>query len=204
MVFDDNYAYVGGRFSFIGGQNRAGLAKLSFMESNKADPDWNPDPKSFTPSGLPLVSALVIRGSDLFVGGKFDRIGNEERINLAKLGVDGMGRADPDWNPITIRKREGHLNFVSRMVGSQTDLYLGVGFKGIGVQVAHLENISRSYILSHISPYESLPGNHPILGRRPVWFARDPFRVVPWFTGNPSPLAFFVSIGSSKPNRKTA
>lgn len=83
--------YAGGSFSSIGGQRRAGLAKLSGSASGTADPDWNP-----APNGDVAAIALDAAGN-VFIGGSFSLIGGQSRTNIAKLA--GSGAVDPAWNP---------------------------------------------------------------------------------------------------------
>ena len=91
--------YVSGTFDVIGGQSRPFLAKLDGAGTGAADPDWNPSP-------VDEVLAIAVDDSGaVFVGGLFDTrgdansVGGQKRDFLAKLDGNGIGAADPDWNP---------------------------------------------------------------------------------------------------------
>src|SRR5205085_4906047 len=67
LVANGQEVYVGGLFDTIGGISRRGLAKLNNNGSGTVDPIWNPNPSNSAGSH-PGVSALVLDGTDLFVG----------------------------------------------------------------------------------------------------------------------------------------
>lgn len=96
LVYDikvmNNNVYVSGLFSFIGGQFRSNIAKLSDTGTGTADPTWNPSVNS-------LVRAIEVSGNDVFIGGFFTSVGGQARNYVAKLSATGTGDVDPTWNP---------------------------------------------------------------------------------------------------------
>jgi hypothetical protein len=111
--------FVGGQFQQIGGQARSGLARLGASGRGEADPDWNPQPDT------PVINALAVTGTNLFVGGAFHSIGGQNRTNISKLDAAGTGGADPLWHP----KPD---DAVDAVVASGTNVYLGGHFIQIG------------------------------------------------------------------------
>ena len=84
--------YAGGHFTFIGGQNRSSLAKLSGSGAGSADAAWDPSPDG-------IVVALAFDGDNVYVSGYFTFLGGQNRNYLAKLSGTGSGAADAVWNP---------------------------------------------------------------------------------------------------------
>jgi len=80
-----------GTFQSIGGQPRAGLARLT--AAGIAAVAWNP-----APDGPVQALALDSDGS-LFVGGLFSQVGGQARYRIAKLAPGSTGAADSSWAP---------------------------------------------------------------------------------------------------------
>jgi hypothetical protein len=114
--------YVGGGFNNVGGQTRNRLAKLSTTGTGTADGIWNPNPDAGN------IQALIISGTELYVGGSFANIGGQARNSIAKISTTGTGSADITWNP-------NADDTVVELTLSGTDLYVGGGFTNIGGQV---------------------------------------------------------------------
>ncbi len=86
--------YVGGAFTSVGNARRHGLAALDAETGRLLD--WQAP--SFHFSGASAhVGALALAGSRLYVGGLFDAVGAESRINIAAL--DSATGALLPWNP---------------------------------------------------------------------------------------------------------
>ena len=82
---DGGTLYVGGSFTFIGGQTRNNLAALEAATGRVT---------SFDPAGLGTdgpVFALEVSGTQVYVGGEFELLGGQTRNGLAK--VAGTTRA---------------------------------------------------------------------------------------------------------------
>jgi surface protein len=112
--------YVGGAFNgtnSIGGQTRNRLAKLSATGTGAADATWNPGSSG-------TVNALLLSGTDLYVGGGFTTIGGQSRNRIAKVSATGTGALDGTWNPSA-------NNTVRVLALSGTDLYVGGDFTTI-------------------------------------------------------------------------
>ena len=103
---------VGGRFTFIGGQSRNRLAKLSTSGAGAADPAWNPSSLSSD------VHALAFDGSQfVYLNQRFDGLQGVSRIAVA-----GSGAADANWNVLTDAA-------VSAMaLGGNDSIYIGGSF----------------------------------------------------------------------------
>lgn len=86
--------YVGGDFDTIGGQSRRRIARLSAGGSGDADPLWNP-----ISEGPVLALAHDLTGQYVYVAGDFVDIGRQLRSRIAKLSVQGIGAAEPNWSP---------------------------------------------------------------------------------------------------------
>jgi len=110
--------FVAGDFTTIGGETRAGLAKLNNTDG-EADPDWNPAPDG-------QVDIIAVSGSYIYVGGFFANIGGLARGYAAKLD-NSNGSAVVAWNP-------SPDDFVTDMAISGSDIYIVGGFNNIGGQ----------------------------------------------------------------------
>jgi trimeric autotransporter adhesin len=117
--------FVGGSFSSVGGQALANLAEVSTTGAGAADASWDPEP-SCNEYGT-CVDALVVSGSELFVGGAYSAIGGQALSNLAQLSTLGSGAADTSWDP-------DPNAFVYSFVLSGSDLFVGGSFTTIGGQ----------------------------------------------------------------------
>jgi hypothetical protein len=85
--------YAGGSFTFVGGQNRNYIAKLSGGGSGAADAGWDPSADNW-------VEVLAVdAGGSVYAGGYFGQIGGQFRRGIAALSGSGSGAADPNWNP---------------------------------------------------------------------------------------------------------
>ena len=84
-----NRVYVGGAFSFIGGQPRSCLA---WIDAAGAATPWAPNPNG-------LVYALAISGSNVVAAGAFTAIGGQPRNHIASVSLDSS--LPIDWDPNT-------------------------------------------------------------------------------------------------------
>ena len=125
--------YVGGAFANIGGQSRAGLAKLSIAGAGSTDATWNPSPSGgdYSPS-----FALTLDGNgSLYVGGNFTIIGGLSRKSLAKLSTGGTGAADATWNPSPTQPYGDEFTLVEALtLDTNNNIYVGGNFASIGGQ----------------------------------------------------------------------
>src|SRR5262249_10310766 len=102
VTISDTNVFVGGEVFEIGGEIFFNLAELKQNGNRAPDPIWNPqitDPTNPCCGFTPLVSALVVDGTNLFIGGLFNSVGGQPRNGLAKLSIYGSGSVDPLWNP---------------------------------------------------------------------------------------------------------
>jgi hypothetical protein len=83
----DGAVFVGGAFESIGGASRYRLAKLDGSGTGSADPDWSPTTLGDNHVSVNAITLDNGRRS-IYVGGFFERIGNQERLGLAKLYSD--------------------------------------------------------------------------------------------------------------------
>jgi len=113
--------FIGGNFNIITTSSTTAVPRNNIAHifaNGQLDMAWNPAANGD-------VNALVLSGSDLFVGGNFTNIGGQTRNNLAKLNATGIGTVDATWNP-------GANYLVTDMAISGTDLYVCGNFTGIG------------------------------------------------------------------------
>jgi hypothetical protein len=113
--------FAGGLFAAAGGQPRARLA--GFDTTSGAATAFNP---GVTGNG-PLVSALELAGSTLYVGGAFTGLGGAARPNLG--AVDTAGQLLP-WNP----RPNGLVNAIAAAPGGT--VYAGGFFDAVNGTIA--------------------------------------------------------------------
>jgi uncharacterized repeat protein (TIGR01451 family) len=116
--------FAGGSFTQVGGVPKARLAAIDALTGKVKD--WNLD-VSIDPN-LPLsntvgVEALAVRGSTLYVGGRFDKIGPVSRSLAA--AVDAATGQVTDWQPAVTGLR------VSALATADTLVYLGGYFTAV-------------------------------------------------------------------------
>ena len=89
-VIINDWIYVGGQFTSIGGQPRSRIARLN--SDGSVDPTFNPNANSD-------VNAIALDSSgNPYVSGAFTSIGGETRNYIARL-YPTTGAADPQFNP---------------------------------------------------------------------------------------------------------
>jgi hypothetical protein len=117
LTVGDPYLYVGGQFDSLGGLVGSSIARVELTGSGTADPLW-------LPIANDTVLAIVLDGSDVYVGGDFTEIGRWNRNYVARL--DGsFGIADSTWNP-------SPNGSVSALTVSGTNIYVAGAFSFIG------------------------------------------------------------------------
>jgi hypothetical protein len=116
--------YIGGTFTAVQGQPRGGLARLD-ASGNLAS--WNPNASGGTPTS---VSALVVSGSTVYVGGSFSSIGGQARNHIAAL--DATTGTATGWNPNASSFGPGVTVFALAVSGGT--VYAGGVFTSIGGQ----------------------------------------------------------------------
>jgi hypothetical protein len=119
LALSGSTVYVGGIFWNMGGQPRRCLAALD--AATGAATAWNPDPDDELPG--PQVKALAVRGTTVYVGGGFSRIGGRPRSCLA--AVDRITGTATDWDA----SADG---WVWALLPGERDLYAGGRFSRIG------------------------------------------------------------------------
>lgn len=114
----DGKLIIGGFFNEVGGFKRYSIARL--LADGSVDPSWTPMLGTNA-----SVSALVVRGDHVFVGGSFDRAINGRVTHLAKISTTDEGSVDPEWDL--------HMNSnVTTMLEYGDSLILGGHFSFIG------------------------------------------------------------------------
>jgi len=105
----------------VGGYNATGVAR--FVKATKAlDLTWKPFIRS------PVVRSLMLSGTDIFVGGFYNRINNTLINNIAKISTM-TAALDLGWNPL------GANSDVNGIVTDGLNIFVGGNFSGIGGQV---------------------------------------------------------------------
>lgn len=80
--------YIGGQFTFAGGQSRSRLAEVS--ASTGLATGWNPSLDAY-------ADAITVAGSSVYIGGLFRAVGGTPRHGLAEL--DAASGTPTAWNP---------------------------------------------------------------------------------------------------------
>lgn len=97
LAFSADAVYVGGRFGFNDGLiQRDALAKVS-LTSAAVDTAWDPQPEPG--SGPTDIRALQVVGSQVYIGGDFNRIDGQNIAGLARVSATGAGDVDGGWQP---------------------------------------------------------------------------------------------------------
>jgi hypothetical protein len=117
--------YIGGRFKYVGGLPRHGLAHI------RADGSVD----SFNPSPNGEVDALTTFGTTLYVGGQFTSIAGQTRNNLAAL--DTSTGAARSWNPNANGGVSAFAVHAGINVADPTVIYVGGFFTSVGGQPRH-------------------------------------------------------------------
>ena len=111
--------YVGGTFSTLGGLTRNNLAAVN---ADGTVESWNPVVRHIR--GASRIYTLLISGSTIYVGGRFDSLGFQPRNNIGAINIDGTVSS---WNP------DANNNVESMAVSGNT-IYIGGSFTTLGGQ----------------------------------------------------------------------
>jgi beta-propeller uncharacterized protein DUF5122/Big-like domain-containing protein/F5/8 type C domain-containing protein len=122
--------FAAGNFFNIGGQARAGLAKLSGTGAGNVDPNWGPDIE-----GLGVI-ALSVDGPALYIASW----SGLQRVTTAKGAIDRAWHADPDHPASSLR------------VSPQGDLHVGGTFTQIAEQTRFGYALLEPYVITLASP----------------------------------------------------
>ena len=104
--------YVGGNFTFMGGQSRTRIAALDLSGTATG---WDPDADA-------VPASLVYSGGTLYACGEFSHIGGQPRHHIA--AIDGNGNATA-WNPDVTRS-------VLAIAPAGSTIYVGGDFAFFG------------------------------------------------------------------------
>jgi hypothetical protein len=115
--------YVGGTFAEMSGTPRANLA--AFTVSTGALTSWAP--QATGTGGSPIVRALVVSGSTVYLAGSFDHVAGEARSGFAAVDTSG---ALQSWNP----EANGCTAEGFALAVNATAVYTGGCFTNIGGQ----------------------------------------------------------------------
>ena len=124
---DGSTVYVGGGFENIGGQTRNNLAAVDAATGTVTN---------FNPAGLGTdgqVFALKVSGTQVYVGGQFEKLGGQTRNGLAK--VVGTTGGDLGWIPNPTFGAGGGLIMAIEVSGNS--VYVGGVFGNIGGKALH-------------------------------------------------------------------
>jgi hypothetical protein len=127
----NDLVYVAGRFSKIGGVQRARLAKLSGAGAGDADPIWGS-----VQGGYVYAMSLDIDGN-LYLGGNFLAVGGVQKLYLARI-LSGAG-LDQTWDPPHDRFVSGVTN---TLAGAVDVAYYTSGFPGPTGDVKRISTVN--------------------------------------------------------------
>ena len=92
LVLDNGKLYVGGGFIRIAGVYTTYKNAARFdVSDGSLDTAWHPQPNN-------LVKAILINGSDIYIGGDFSMVASDSIQHLAKVN-NTDGSADTTWKP---------------------------------------------------------------------------------------------------------
>ncbi|NCC53249.1 MAG: hypothetical protein EOM20_18835, partial [Spartobacteria bacterium] len=94
-ITDNGDQFIGGEFEMVDETPRQNLAKLDV--EGRLDEAWRCD-VSVTGTNIPVVRALAVGGTNLYVGGTFEVIGGSGLLNLAIADVES-GVPNENWYP---------------------------------------------------------------------------------------------------------
>ncbi len=122
LAMDGTDVYAGGNFNTYNGTSRHGIARLN----NDGSLDTGFDPGSgFETSSpgvvYPIVRAIVLDGSDVYVAGAFASYNGTSRANIIRINTDGT--VDIGFDPGTGLSGTGYS-----LLMSGTDVYVGGDF----------------------------------------------------------------------------
>jgi hypothetical protein len=89
--------FVAGDFIRVNDTPRIGLVKLSTEGAGLVETNWNPSPSPCC--SYFLAETIALSGSNLFVGGDFEKIGGRNIKYLAKVSTTGTGAVATAFSP---------------------------------------------------------------------------------------------------------
>ena len=95
LALSGSTLYVGGEFANMAGQQRNALASFNLSSGNLTS--WNPNIQFLSENTAQWVESILISGSLVYIGGRFDTAGGQTRNNLAAL--DPTTGIPTSWNP---------------------------------------------------------------------------------------------------------
>ncbi len=121
ILIDGTTAYIAGRFTTVGANERAGLAQVD-LETGRVMP-WDPKPGPPNPWAWPFIWAVAKQHDRIYVSGAFWTIGGQPRVMLA--AVDAVSGLATDWRPDVTRAPEA-------IAVGEHSIYLGGRFESVG------------------------------------------------------------------------
>ncbi len=122
LAISGNDIYVGGSFTSAGGVPVNNIAKY-----NTTTNTWSALGSGISGGSSPIVNALAVSGSDLFVGGGFTSAGGVSVSNIARWNT-----ATNTWSSLGSGTSSGVDPRVQALAVSGSDLYAGGGFATAG------------------------------------------------------------------------
>ncbi len=95
LALTEQTVLIAGHFSTVGGLDRGGVAEVDRILG--APTEWDPQVGPRYPDYAPIVTALAVAESTVYVSGYFHSVGEQERFCLAEIELSSGGATD--WNP---------------------------------------------------------------------------------------------------------
>ncbi len=133
LVVSGTTVLVGGTFSTIGGASRTAVAALDGITG--AATNWDAQISAANPTppanSIPVVRAMAVDGSTLYIGGQFTSAGGQPRAMVAAVDLD-TGLALP-WNP-TVAGDQYTAPVVNALATNADTVFISGYFLSVGNQ----------------------------------------------------------------------
>lgn len=145
VLYYNGRLYTAGKFRNIGGKARTCIAALSAAEGIAYE--WNPS-VAYTASSAPSIYALTALKNHIYIGGRFNSVGDSARKNLARVDTSSSAIVSA-WAPRP-------SSFVRTICISEGMVYFGGDFHTVnGISRKHIARLDTAV---NAGPDEWNPG----------------------------------------------
>lgn len=151
MVLSGDKVYIAGSFNRVGDAIRPALAELDASTGEATA--WDPGVGLVVPTSIPIVNAIALNGSSLYVAGTLDSLGSEHVAWCGALDVHTALRLPWDAAP--------NLSILA-MAPSGNATYVGGIFTSIGPTVPRHGLAAFDLITGRVLPWDPNPNGQPL------------------------------------------